>query len=183
MATRLTRALLAGALLCSGCGVFAGDDAADLAPDVAVVEHPVDGDTVAARVGGRREHIRFIGIDTPESVAQDRPVECFGPEAKQRTAELLPAGTEVRLERDLEARDAYGRLLAYVTRVDDGVFVNLLLVDEGYAESFPFEPNTAHQVDFDRAEAVARAANRGLWAACGGTDVPLPGSPATRTSP
>jgi micrococcal nuclease len=149
-----------------------------LPPGEAIVDHPVDGDTVVVRVGGRTESIRLIGIDTPESVARDRPVECFGVEAKHRTAKLLPEGTHVRLERDLEARDKYGRLLAYVYRVDDGTFVNLLLVEEGFAESFPFEPNTAHRADFDRAEAEARAGRRGLWPACGGTDVavaPPPG--------
>jgi micrococcal nuclease len=164
-------------LLCSGCGPFARDGADELPPGVAVVDHPVDGDTVVVRIGGRRESVRFIGIDTPESVARDRPVECFGLEAKHRTAELLPAGTQVRLERDIEARDAYGRLLAYITRVDDGVFVNLLLVEEGFAESFPFEPNTAHRADFDRAEAAARAGDRGLWPVCGGTDVPVAPGP------
>lgn len=174
--TRLVQALLAMATV-AGCGPFAGGDEA-LPPGEAVVTHPVDGDTVEVRIGGRTESVRLIGIDTPESVARDRPVECFGPEAKQRTAELLPVGTHVRLERDIEARDQYGRLLAYVHRIDDGVFVNLLLVDEGYAESFPYPPNTAHQGAFDRAEAAARAGGRGLWPTCGGTDVartPPPG--------
>jgi len=143
------------------------------APGTAVVQHPVDGDTVVVEIDGREESVRLIGIDTPESVARDRPVECFGPEAKARTAELLPVGTVVRLERDVEARDRYDRLLAYVTRDEDDVFVNLLLVEEGYAESFPFPPNVAHQPELDRAEAEARAAGRGLWPACGGTDVPL----------
>ena len=137
----------------------------------------MDGDTVVVRIGGRKESIRFIGIDTPESVARDRPVECFGVEAKHRMAELLPAGTEVLLERDVEARDTYGRLLAYVTRASDGVFVNLRMIEEGFAESFPFAPNTAHQADFDRAEAAARDAGRGLWPVCGGTDVPVAPAP------
>lgn len=168
----LRRVLLVLALLSSGCGVVNGRGD-ELPPGVATVDHPVDGDTVVVRIGGHTESIRFIGIDTPESVSRDRPVECFGVEAKHRMAELLPEGTEVRLERDVEARDTYGRLLAYVSRVDDGAFINLLLVEEGYAESFAFPPNTAHQADFDRAEAAARAAGRGLWPACGGTDVPV----------
>jgi micrococcal nuclease len=103
------------------------------------------------------------------------PVECFGPEAKHRTADLLPPGTRVLLQRDVEARDKYDRLLAYVTRIDDGVLVNLLLVEEGFAESFPFPPNTAHQAELDRAQADAQQAQRGLWPACGGTDTPLQG--------
>jgi micrococcal nuclease len=139
----------------------------------AVVAHPVDGDTVVVDIGGHEEPVRLIGVDTPESVARDRPVECFGPEAKARTAELLPPGTAVRLERDVEARDRYGRLLAYVVRAQDGVLVNLLLVEEGFAESYRFAPNLAHQADFDAAEARARRDQRGLWPVCGSTDVPI----------
>jgi micrococcal nuclease len=142
-------------------------------PGLATIVRPVDGDTVVVQVGGVEERVRLIGIDTPESVSRQRPVECYGPEAKHRTAELLPAGTSVQLERDVEARDAYDRLLAYVTRADDGVLVNLLLVTEGYAESARFAPNLAHQAELDRAEADARAGERGLWPVCGGTDVVL----------
>jgi micrococcal nuclease len=153
-----------------GCG---GDGDASARPaGTAVVVHPVDGDTIVVEIDGHEESVRFIGIDTPESVAQDRPVECFGPEAKVRTAELLPEGTVVRLERDVEARDRYDRLLAYVIRDDDDL-VNVLLVEEGYAEAMPYPPNVARQAELDRAEAAARAAERGLWPVCGGTDVPV----------
>ena len=133
----------------------------------------MDGDTIVVDVDGHEESVRLIGIDTPESVARDRPVECFGAEAKARMAELLPEGTVVRLERDVEARDRYDRLLAYVTRASDDVLVNLLLVEEGFAESMPFPPNVARQGALDEAEATARAAGRGLWPTCGGTDVPV----------
>jgi len=155
----------------AACG--GGSSAAPVPPGSATVVHPVDGDTVVVLIGGAEESVRLIGIDTPESVAQDRPVECFGPEAKARTAELLPKGTSVLLERDVEARDKYDRLLAYVIRADDGLLVNLTLVEEGYAESFPYAPNLAHQGDFDRAEQAARSGRLGLWSACGGTDVPI----------
>ena len=138
-----------------------------------VVVRPVDGDTVVVRVSGVEESVRLIGIDTPESVAQDRPVECFGPEAKERLADLLPPATPVVLQRDVEARDRYGRLLAYVVRAADGLFVNGALVEEGFAESARFPPNTARQGELDAAEARARAEQRGLWPACGSTDVPL----------
>ena len=134
----------------------------------------VDGDTL---VFGDDERVRLIGIDTPESVAEDRPVECFGPEAKVRLAELLPPGTEVRLERDVEARDRYDRLLAYVFRTTDDLLVNLALVQEGFAESRRFEPNVARQAELDRAEDEAKAARRGLWPVCGGTDVPVGAPP------
>lgn len=163
---RATTTLLLLALV--ACGA---DDAAQALPDgSATVVHPVDGDTIVVDLGGHEESVRLIGIDTPESVARDRPVECFGPEAKARTAALLPEGTVVRLERDVEARDRYDRLLAYVIRDQDSVLVNLLLVEEGFAEAKAFPPNLAHQGELDQAEAHARAEGRGLWPACGGTD-------------
>ena len=62
-------------------------------------------------IGGHRERVRLIGINTPETVDPRRPVECFGHEASEHTKTLLPAGTEVDLVRDVEPRDAYGRLL------------------------------------------------------------------------
>jgi micrococcal nuclease len=139
----------------------------------AVIVRPVDGDTVVVEVDGREEPVRLIGIDTPESVAPDRPVECFGPEAKARTAELLPAGTVVRLERDVEARDRYDRLLVYIIREEDDVLVNLLLVEEGFAEAISYAPNLAREGELDQAEAEARAAGKGLWPTCGGTDTPI----------
>ncbi|MEQ1787774.1 MAG: thermonuclease family protein, partial [Acidimicrobiales bacterium] len=65
------------------------------------------------------------------------------------------------------------RLLAYVIRDDDDLFVNLLLVEEGFAEAIAYPPNVAHQEALETAEAAARAGDRGLWPACGGTDVPI----------
>ena len=154
-------------------GACARGSAAPTTPGAATVVRPVDGDTVVVRVSGSEVPVRLIGIDTPESVARDRPVECFGAEAKDRLAALLPAGTAVLLERDVEARDRYDRLLAYVVRAEDGVVVNEALVEEGFAESAPFPPNLARQGALDAAEARARGAERGLWPACGSTDVPI----------
>ena len=127
----------------------------------------VDGDTIVARLGGgTEERIRLIGIDTPESVDPRRPVECFGREAARRTAELLPSGTAIRLERDVEARDRFGRLLAYVHRRDDGLFVNLALARDGYAQLLTIPPNVAYADRFAAAVADARAGRKGLWSAC-----------------
>ena len=108
---------------------------------------------------GEQETLRLIGVDTPETVDPDQPPECFGAEASAHTKELLPAGTEVRLTRDVEARDRYDRLLVYVERAEDGLFVNLDLVAGGWADDYPYPPNVAHQRDF--ALAVSRGPRRG----------------------
>ncbi|GIU89333.1 MAG: hypothetical protein KatS3mg010_0432 [Acidimicrobiia bacterium] len=96
-----------------------------------VVTRVVDGDTVDTGVG----RVRLIGIDTPETVHPERGVECFGREASAFAARLMPPGSAVILPRyDAERRDRYGRLLAYVYRADDGLFVNAELVEQGYAQ-------------------------------------------------
>jgi micrococcal nuclease len=132
----------------------------------ASVERVVDGDTLVARISGRRERVRFIGMDTPESVKPNTPVQCFAIEASNRTKALLPAGTVIRLVGDVEQRDRYKRLLAYVYRASDNLFVNLTLVREGYAVPYTFPPNVAHTAEFVTASAEARDAKRGLWSAC-----------------
>jgi micrococcal nuclease len=126
----------------------------------------VDGDTVVAHLPGGDEKVRLIGIDTPETVDPRKPVQCYGPEASARTKQLLPKGTAIRMERDAEARDRYGRLLAYVYRAGDGTFVNLALATEGFAHPLTIAPNVAYADRFAAAVADARAAGRGLWSAC-----------------
>jgi micrococcal nuclease len=126
----------------------------------------VDGDTIEVSIGGVEETVRLLGIDTPESVDPRAPVECFGREAAAHTASLLPTGTEVRLVRDIEARDRYDRLLAYVYRHDDGTFVNLALVRDGFASVLTYPPNVAHAGELTTAAAEARNDRRGLWSAC-----------------
>ncbi|HEX2087808.1 MAG TPA: thermonuclease family protein [Solirubrobacteraceae bacterium] len=91
------------------------------------------------------------------------PVECFAREASAFLARLVE-GRRVRLERDLEQRDRYGRLLAYVYR--DGLFVNAELVRRGYASVATFPPNVRHAGTFVRLQREARRAGRGLWGAC-----------------
>jgi micrococcal nuclease len=132
----------------------------------AEVVRVVDGDTIVASIGGRDERVRLIGIDTPETVKPDSVVECFGPEASAFTKSLLPKGTELRLERDVEARDDYDRLLAYVYRASDGVFVNLEVIRSGYASVLTYPPNVAHSAEFVAAAREAESAARGLWTAC-----------------
>jgi micrococcal nuclease len=141
-------------------------DGAPREPGLAVVGVVVDGDTIDVRIGGRDERVRLIGIDTPETKRPDTPVECFGAEATARTEALLPPGTEVRLERDVVARDDYGRLLAYVRRASDDLFVNEALVRDGYALVSTFPPNVAHAETFVEAARRAESDGAGLWSAC-----------------
>lgn len=133
---------------------------------MAEVVRVVDGDTIVVRIDGQEEKVRLIGINTPESVDPRKPVECFGKDASKHAAELLPEGTAVRLVRDVEARDRYQRLLAYVYRADDGLFVNLAQVTDGFAEPATYPPNVAHVDEFAAAARTARDRNIGLWAAC-----------------
>jgi micrococcal nuclease len=139
----------------------------------ATVVRVIDGDTLVADIDGDQEHVRFIGIDTPESVALDRPDECYGKEASERTKGLLPPGTPIRLERDVEPRDQYDRLLAYVYRATDGLFVNESLVADGYAAAKEFPPNTTLHTQLDAAQGQAQTGRKGLWSACGSPDVTL----------
>ena len=97
----------------------------------------VDGDTIDIAIGGNTERVRLIGINTPETKHPTKGVECFGPEASAYTEQLLTTGTALRVERDIEARDKYGRLLLYVYIENSNVFVNLDLVLQGYAVSTP----------------------------------------------
>ena len=157
------------ALLAAGIAAAAanaGGSAEAGRPGATTVVRVVDGDTIVARLPSGEERVRLIGIDTPESVDPRAPVECFGKEASARTAALLPEGTEIRLERDVEGRDRYGRLLAYVYRAGDGTFVNLALAEEGYAQPLSIPPNVAYASRFSAAAAAAREAGRGLWSAC-----------------
>jgi endonuclease YncB( thermonuclease family) len=161
----------------AGTGSGAGKAPADLAttgsergtwPDPprdavpAAVQRVSDGDTFVATVKGRRERVRVIGVDTPESVHPGQPDEPFGEEASAFAKRYL-SGATVRLAGDVEPRDRYGRLLAYVW-LADGTFWNALLVAEGYAQQLTIPPNVAYADLFRRLAGEARSKDRGLWA-------------------
>jgi micrococcal nuclease len=121
----------------------------------------VDGDTIV--VG--QEKVRLIGVDTPETKKPGTPVQCFGKAATAETTRLVE-GRRVRLELDAEERDRYGRLLAYVYREPDGLFVNAELVRRGFATSLTIPPNVRHADRFVDLQRTARSKDRGLWRAC-----------------
>lgn len=158
-------------LILNGCG--GNNDFAAEGTSPALIE-VVDGDTIIVRFPtGAVEPVRLLGVDTPETVDPTRPVQCFGREASDALASMLPLGTTLRLERDVEARDRFGRLLAYVFREEDDLFVNAALLRSGFADISIYEPNEAYRSELTIAVTSARTGALGLWGSCGGADVPL----------
>jgi micrococcal nuclease len=138
-----------------------GDD--EQTTSEARITRVVDGDTVEASIDGRTEDVRYIGVDTPESVKPDTPVQCYALPASHFN-ERLVEGKTVRLEYDAERRDVYGRLLAYVCLGDR--FVNAELVRRGFARTLTIPPNTRFADRFARLEGRASDDERGLWGRC-----------------
>lgn len=124
----------------------------------------VDGDTIVVSLDGESTKVRYIGVDTPESVKPGVPVQCF---AKRATAlnRSLVEGRTVTLRFDRERYDRYGRVLAYV-RNDRGVDVNASLIEAGAARTMAISPNTSRASTFSRLEARARSRQRGMWREC-----------------
>lgn len=127
------------------------------------VDRVVDGDTAKVFFEGESEYVRYIGIDTPESVQPNAPVECFGPESKALNARLIE-GKRMKMVFDEERRDHYGRLLAYV--YVEGRLVQAEMLRRGYATILEVSPNTSRADQFSDLEDEARDAGRGLWSAC-----------------
>ena len=130
---------------------------------MALVTRVVDGDTIEARIDGQLEDVRYIGVDTPETVKPGEPVQCYGPEASEFNHELVD-GETVRLVFDRELRDVYDRLLAYV--YVGNRFVNAALVRGGYARTLEIPPNTSRAGRLAALEQRAGERGLGLWAAC-----------------
>lgn len=135
----------------------------------------IDGDTVELADG---RTIRYIGVDTPETVAPGQPVGCFGPQASARNKALVE-GKAVELEKDVSETDRFGRTLRYV--YVDGQLVNELLVLEGFAQVSTFPPDVKYVDRFTAAQTTARNAGRGLWGGCAATATPAP--PVVSASP
>jgi micrococcal nuclease len=160
----LTRALITIVLaVAAGAAVWPGGAGDPREAGEGRVVRVVDGDTIRVTVDGREEAVRYIGIDTPESVRPGSPVGCFAKAASAENRRLV-GGRRVRLETDVEERDRYGRLLAYVYRGD--TFVNAELVRRGFARPATFPPNVRHEKLFRTLAREARDAGRGLWGAC-----------------
>ncbi len=126
--------------------------------EMAIVERVVDGDTIKLSNG---QALRYIGIDAPETVAPEKPVQCFGKEAREKDRELVE-GKNVMLIKDVSETDKYGRILRYVYVGD--VFVNDYLVRNGFAKADNFPPDEKFKDQLKEAQAEAKKNKRGLWA-------------------
>lgn len=126
-----------------------------------LVNRIIDGDTIEVSSGKK---VRYIGIDTPETVDPRKAVQCFGKEAKEANNNLV-LNKVVILKKDVSETDKYGRLLRYVY-LEDGTFVNLWLVKNGYASIYTYPPDVAYSRKFLIAEQEARQNKRGLWGSC-----------------
>lgn len=121
----------------------------------------VDGDTIIVKMGSKNERVRLIGVNTPESVKPNTAVEKYGKEASKFTKKLLEK-QKVRLEFDVQQRDKYSRLLAYVY-LTNGKMVNKILLQEGYAQVMTVPPNVKYQKEFVKLQKNARKEKKGLW--------------------
>jgi len=155
----------------SGSGRSGGDAIPPGSSIAAVVDRPIDGDTIAVRTsGGREVHARLLGIDTPETHRPGTPVECGGREASAAMARLAPHGERVTLKTDptQDRVDRYGRLLAYVF-LSDGRLVEDEQLRAGWATVYVFHGNPVERIaQFERAMRRAQSARLGIWSECGG---------------
>lgn len=149
---------------------------------LALVTRVIDGDTIEVTLNGKTYTVRYIGIDTPETVHPTLGEEPYGKEASIKNKELVE-GEKVRLEKDVSETDQYGRLLRYVY-VDD-LFVNAELVRLGYAQVATYPPDVKYQSYFLQLQNEARTNGRGLWgltSSSSTTAIPTPTQSPASTS-
>jgi micrococcal nuclease len=151
-----------GLLVIAGLLVFATPALAQSSQTV-TVERVVDGDTIEVNpaVNGAQD-VRLLGVDTPETVDPNEPVEPYGPEASAFTNQQLE-GERVTLIFDQERSDQYGRALAYVRISGQGETFNETLLRQGYAQLYVVPPNDRYEVTFSRAQDQARLERQGIW--------------------
>lgn len=131
-------------------------------PVTYTVKRVVDGDTLKIDYNGKEESVRLIGVDTPESVHPDESKNTeFGKKASEFSKNYLE-GKQISLEFDVQERDKYGRLLAYVYL--NGIMYNKTLLEEGYAKIATYPPNVKYVDDFTKIQEEARNNKKGLWA-------------------
>ena len=146
------------------------------AQESGTVQQIIDGDTVVVRVLGKKEHVRLIGIDAPESRDNQRArraaeregrdletILSYGKRSSEYLRRIVPPGTAVRVVLDVEHRDHYGRLLAYLYSDQGGDMINERMIRDGYAYPLTVPPNVAHAKRFKELYQQARSRRSGLW--------------------
>ncbi|HAY6579331.1 TPA: thermonuclease family protein, partial [Staphylococcus aureus] len=123
----------------------------------------VDGDTTVLRIDGKERKVRFLLIDTPETVKPNTKVQPYGLEASKRTKELLSTASEITFEYDEgDKTDRYGRALGYI--FVDGTLLQKTLVSEGLARvAYVKEPNTKYLEELEQAQEQAKSESLGIW--------------------
>lgn len=142
--------------------------ASEIFKEIAQVNRVIDGDTVEVNIDGLQQKLRYIGINTPETVDPRRTVQCFGKEASSQNKSLVE-GKTVYLDKDVSETDKFGRLLRFVyLKLDDGsfLFVNDYLVRQGFAYADRYPPDIKYADKFLRAQQEAQHNKRGLWSKC-----------------
>lgn len=165
-ASRVANSFLFAVVLCAITACSSSPTVDSSGNIIATIISVVDGDTIEVSFGGQKETIRLIGIDTPETKHPTKPIECWGPEASAFTQSVLPPHTNVVIVRDAHARDKYGRLLAYVYRQRDMLFINRELVRGGWANTLSIPPNTTFETVFERDLMTAQESQLGMWGQC-----------------
>ena len=168
MSKRLTKILLVAVL--SGfsllMGLIGGEESSSAASAGDVVR-VIDGDSIVVSVRGQKEEIRLIGIDAPEM--RQRP---WGRKAREHLREiLLRSSDRVSVVYDVQKRDKYGRLLAYI-RTADGRLANAEMLKDGYAVLFTLPPNVRYVDEFRAAQESARERRLGIWGKWGLREAP-----------
>jgi len=132
--------------------------------EIGQVVRVTDGDTIRVEIEGVEERVRYIGVDTPESVDPRKTIQPYAVEADRANRRLVE-GREVVLEIDVSERDRYGRLLRYVwvDAAEGWVLVNFQLVSDGYASAVTYPPDVKYQALLLDAERAAREAAVGMW--------------------
>ncbi len=170
---------LIAAVLAAGITFFSDFSAEPADGKKARVVRVIDGDTYIINYGGREEKLRLIGIDTPETRANRKALKdaldsehdvetmlAMGNESREWVRTLVPAGAEITLEFDVQQRDKYGRLLAYVY-LENGEMLNEKIIAEGYASPMTYPPNIRYQHLFTVKYQKARYEKKGLWKSSG----------------
>lgn len=168
-------------ILIAGCAITGTDSntrptSTPSETQIVVIDEIIDGDTIRLHAASARGNngpvtarqttkVRLLEIDAPETTKPDQPGECFANESTLALTDLLPPGSPAHVATDREHQDRYGRLLLYVWN-EDGVFVNLRMIEDGYAQSVLFGPNDAYIDQMRSAETQAKNDNRGQWASC-----------------